>query len=75
MNPGDVLLFNEVTHHRSVENHSDRVRWSLDVRFLSADSPAAAKTKRGYLCYDAAHPERVPDYATWAAQYDYEGEF
>jgi hypothetical protein len=75
MVPGDVLVFNELTHHRSVDNVSDRVRWSLDVRFMSADSPAVAKTRRGYLCHDAAHPERVTDYAAWSAQYDYEGEF
>lgn len=33
MEPGDVLLFNSMTMHRSVANVSDQVRWSVDLRF------------------------------------------
>ena len=36
MQPGDVLLFDEQTFHRSLPNSSGRTRWSLDIRFSDA---------------------------------------
>ena len=81
MAPGDVLLFSELIYHRSVDNVSDRTRWSLDVRYFDAANTrlAAKETQRyrgsGYYCYSAADPARVTAYEPWAATYDYDGEF
>ncbi|ELT94126.1 hypothetical protein CAPTEDRAFT_227964 [Capitella teleta] len=36
---GGVLLFNNMIPHRSLENESDRVRWSLDLRWQKSDQP------------------------------------
>ena len=33
--PGDVLVLNGLTLHRSQHNHSDRTRWSLQLRYLN----------------------------------------
>ena len=80
MAPGDVLLFSELTFHRSLDNISDYVRWSLDVRFFDADNAVLRQrdgrgNSRGYVCFSESDPSRVETYDTWAAKYDYEGEF
>ena len=81
MDPGDVLLFSELIYHRSLENVSDYSRWSLDVRYFNAaNQPLSAKeTDRyrgdGYYCFSKEDPGRVMPYETWAASYDYDGEF
>lgn len=76
MQPGDVLLFNELTYHRSLDNTSDRVRWSLDIRYFDARNKALRdRSKGGYYCFSASDPARVESYDAWASQYDYEGEF
>lgn len=76
MQPGDVLLFNELTYHRSLENVSDRVRWSLDIRYYDARNTILRnKNKGGYYCFSAADPSRVESYEAWSAQFNYEGEF
>lgn len=33
MQPGDALIFNSLTMHRSVSNVSDKIRWSIDLRY------------------------------------------
>ncbi len=33
MAPGDALIFNNLTWHRSLPNLSDGIRWSIDLRF------------------------------------------
>lgn len=35
MEVGDLLVFNNLTFHRSTENHSDHTRWSIDLRYCS----------------------------------------
>lgn len=34
--PGDVVLFDQLTLHRSIPNRSHRCRWSLDLRYAAA---------------------------------------
>jgi len=34
--PGDLVLFDQLTLHRSLPNHSRRCRWSLDLRYAAA---------------------------------------
>jgi len=34
--PGDVVLFDQLTLHRSLPNHSKRTRWSLDLRYAES---------------------------------------
>jgi phytanoyl-CoA hydroxylase len=42
MLPGDVLIMHNLVLHRSGENHSDGIRWSIDCRFFAPDTPSAA---------------------------------
>jgi ectoine hydroxylase-related dioxygenase (phytanoyl-CoA dioxygenase family) len=68
MEPGDVLMFNELVLHRSLPNVSDRVRWSVDIRF-SADEPAHQRKAPGgfRVRSDRLGPEPFED---WAARWD-----
>jgi hypothetical protein len=77
MNPGDVLLFGELTYHRSLDNVSDCTRWSLDVRYFDARNETLRRKSPpgGYYCFSAADPSRVEPYEAWASHYTWEGEF
>lgn len=76
MEPGDVLLFGALTIHRALENNSDYVRWSLDIRYADAtNSGAMDKAGNGYYCFSAKDPARVGSFESWASQYNYEGDF
>lgn len=56
---GGALLFQHRTVHRSIPNISERVRWSLDLRFCDARKPTGRATVPGFLARSRAHPERV----------------
>lgn len=71
MDPGDVLLFSDVTMHRSLHNESDGVRWSIDIRFGQPAPEIMRKTKLGYRCFSASDPSQVESFETWEAKYDY----
>jgi len=75
MNPGDVLIFGPLIAHRATDNNGPNVRWSIDIRFAPYSESIAEHSKRGYVCHSAANPERVESFESWAAKYDYEGEF
>lgn len=72
MNPGDVLIFSDLTLHQGLDNHSDYVRWSIDIRYGAATPGVMSKTPRGYYCFSAGDPSRVEDYDTWVARYNYD---
>lgn len=69
LEPGDALMFNELMLHRSLDNLSTRVRWSVDIRF-SADSPAhRKKAPGGFRVCGADGPEPFDEWvAKWNAQ-------
>jgi ectoine hydroxylase-related dioxygenase (phytanoyl-CoA dioxygenase family) len=70
MEPGDVVLFSDTTLHQSTRNESQRIRWSLDIRFCAATPALVAKSPRGYRCC-STDPAQVEPFETWAARYDY----
>jgi len=39
MEPGDILIFNQLTYHRSLPNTTDAIRWSIDLRFYRLGEP------------------------------------
>lgn len=56
---GDAILMTNLTPHRSLPNASDHVRWSIDLRYHSADSDAGYPMETGFLARSRAHPEQV----------------
>ena len=54
---GSVLLLNNLIPHRSLPNYSDRVRWSLDLRWQRAGEPNGfSSLKPSVLMKPAAIP-------------------
>jgi hypothetical protein len=74
MEPGDVVVFTDTTLHRSTPNVSDRVRWSIDIRFGRTVPGVVDNAPRGYRCFSAADPGAVESFETWARRYRYEPE-
>lgn len=71
MNPGDALLFTDLTLHQALPNEADFVRWSIDIRFGTATPAIISKTPRGYYAFSAEDPSRVESFETWQKRYDY----
>jgi phytanoyl-CoA hydroxylase len=65
MNVGDVLCFHQVTPHRALPNLSQKVRWSLDVRFEAADAPTETGRKMGFPLAKAGETASVVSYEEW----------
>lgn len=42
MQPGDVLIFNNLTMHRSLESTAPTIRWSIDLRYIRSGDPLGA---------------------------------
>ncbi|MFI6321639.1 phytanoyl-CoA dioxygenase family protein [Nonomuraea sp. NPDC050556] len=71
MRPGDAVIFADTTVHRSTPNLSERVRWSIDIRYGRPMPEVIAGGSRGYRCFSASDPSSVETYETWAARYGY----
>lgn len=72
MEPGDILLFTDLTLHRALPNESDYVRWSIDIRFGQATPAIMSKTRLGYRCFSGSDPAEVEPFEQWAAKYEYD---
>ena len=56
---GGVLLTQHKTIHRSIPNHSDHIRWSLDLRYSDPAMPTGRDHVPGFIAHSRAHPESV----------------
>lgn len=56
---GGVLVMQHKTVHRSVANSSDKVRWSVDIRYSDPAYPTGRPSVPGFLARSQKHPERV----------------
>eukprot|EP00947_MAST-08B_sp_MAST-8B-sp1_P005995 g5995.t1 len=65
---GSVLLFNNLIPHQSLENVSDGVRWSFDLRWQNPEEDSGFDGKPPILMRDDEQPDHEPDWETWAAQ-------
>jgi hypothetical protein len=59
---GSVLLFTNRTPHRSIENVTDVVRWSADLRYQSAALPTNYQTAEGRPWQEHGQGEPVACY-------------
>jgi hypothetical protein len=69
MVPGDVLLMHNLLLHRSGENHTDGIRWSIDCRFFAPDTPHAAELRAGFPQAWTVQGTAPTPCATWAGWY------
>lgn len=56
---GSVLLFTNLTPHRSIPNVSNQVRWSIDSRYQDAAKPTGYQPEAGFLARSKKQPNDV----------------
>jgi len=64
---GSLLLINQLIPHRSTENFSQKIRWSVDLRWQRPDEPSGfEKVKECILMRTATDPKYWIDWSAWA---------
>ena len=67
MNRGSVLFMHRLTCHGSLPNNSDRVRWSLDLRYNPIGQPTGRGSFPGFVARSRSNPEtELHDPEVWA---------
>ena len=69
MKKGSILLLNNLIPHRSTENYSDIIRWSIDLRWQKpGETSGMESVKEPILMRTARDPNYKPDWEEWAVQ-------
>jgi hypothetical protein len=69
MDKGSVLFLNNLIPHRSTENDSDIIRWSIDLRWQRPDEVSGMESiKEPILLRTARDRDYQPNWESWAAQ-------
>ena len=58
-NPGDIIILDKLTQHCSLENKSDQLRWSYDLRYQSANQPAGQGIRKPWMARSKSDPASV----------------
>lgn len=67
---GGILLFHVLACHVSLPHASDRVRWSIDLRYQDPAQPSGHPYLKGFLVQSEAHPENVLNYPQWVSMWE-----
>ena len=68
---GGAVLLHKMTEHASLENHSDGLRWSFDLRYQPIGQPTGRSIFPGFVARSRAHPEQVlTDPQDWKRLWD-----
>jgi len=70
MEPGDVLCFTQLMPHRALPNHSDAVRWSMDVRYEATPTATESGKIVGFIANSEENPSSVESYDQWLVKWD-----
>ena len=70
MKVGDVLVFGNLTFHRSLANTSEDIRWSIDLRYSPTGSPLEWLLEKwpGFIAHSQRQPETVESWEMWKAK-------
>lgn len=68
MDAGDVLCFTQKTPHRAQDNHTDTIRWSLDVRYVATEQAIECGRRFGFVARSRKMPETVTPVDAWIAK-------
>lgn len=67
---GGVVLLHRLTQHASLENNSDSIRWSFDLRYQPPDHATGRPYFPGFLARSAQRPDDVMiDHLEWASSW------
>ena len=68
MKAGSVVFFHRLTKHSSMPNHSEDIRFSLDLRYSPLGLPTGREEFPGFVARSRKNPaEVVTDHRQWAA--------
>ncbi len=70
MMPGDALVMHNLVLHRSGENRTNGIRWSIDCRFFAPTTPHAEELNRGFPApwmLTGDHPTPANTWTSWYA--------
>ena len=68
---GDVLIHLPLTKHGSLDNRSDRVRWSFDLRYHPVGQATGRPMFPGFVARSRRHPEiELTDHLAWRALWE-----
>ena len=66
MKKGSILFLHQLVPHRSLENLSDEVRWSVDLRFQNPlDEAGFNRTGSSNYYEKCFRPDYIPDWDSW----------
>ncbi|MDA0989196.1 MAG: phytanoyl-CoA dioxygenase family protein [Verrucomicrobia bacterium] len=71
MKAGDIFAFHDLTFHRSQMNHSDHIRWSIDLRYSEIGKPLDwlfRACMNGFVARSRENPDQVDSWAAWQAK-------
>ncbi|MEM1107683.1 MAG: phytanoyl-CoA dioxygenase family protein [Planctomycetota bacterium] len=68
MQPGDLLCFTDLTPHGAMPNTTDKMRWSMDMRFVPTASAHPDALKQGFVAR-SSDPTKVDSFETWHAKW------
>jgi ectoine hydroxylase-related dioxygenase (phytanoyl-CoA dioxygenase family) len=67
LDPGDVVLFQNLLFHRGQPNHSSEIRWSFDWRYQDAIQSTLRK-EEGHIARSSSNPDiAVKNADEWAS--------
>lgn len=68
MGPGDVLFMTKTTQHSSLNNLSNGIRWSFDIRYNPTGQPTGRSEYPGFVARSRSNPKSVlPNRDAWEA--------
>ncbi len=70
MKPGDVLFMTKYTQHGSLENVSDTIRWSFDLRYNPVGQASGRPWFPGFIARSRSNPDsELHDPGRWAERW------
>ena len=68
MQPGDLLCFKETTPHGAMPNRTDKMRWSIDMRFVPTRTAHPDALQTGFVAR-SADAASLTSYDEWHAKW------
>ena len=66
---GSMVMFSSMTPHGSLVNHTDTIRWSMDLRYQAVGQPMGRWYVPGFVARSRSDPEsETPNCEAWVAE-------
>ena len=66
---GSMVMFSSMTPHGSLVNHTDTIRWSMDLRYQALGKPTGRWYVPGFVARNRSNPElETPNCKAWITE-------